>query len=233
MVVAPTSKIRWHNYHRLINSAYPPIDLFEDIADPADWLLLGNAEAKTNARVASTIGKLDLTPPKRRVGGAGSSYVMAPFTHTSPLHKGRFNDGTFGVFYAADSFETALFETIHHMQKLYSDTKQARGWLSDFREVVGNIDATLADITGDGFDHLLDKNDYAASQAFALDIKNQGVDGIIYPSVRNQNGLCFAAFYPDVMSVPVQARHIRYHWNGTYINMVRNLDTDEIFEIEL
>ena len=47
-MTAPETRVTWDRYHRLINSAYPPIDLFEDIADPADWLLLGSGESKTN-----------------------------------------------------------------------------------------------------------------------------------------------------------------------------------------
>lgn len=232
MVNVSTSTIKWSEYYRLINSAYPPIDLFEDIADPADWMLLGAAESRSNARIAETIGNIDLIPPERRVGGAGSSYVMAPFTHVSEDKTGRFHDGTYGVFYAADSFETALFETIHHMQKFYAETNQSEGWLSDFRELIGQIDAIMIDVTGEGFDELMNEYDYSASQAFARDMKSKGSNGIVYKSVRNKGGICFAAFYPDVMSIPGQGRHVRYHWNGSCINMIKDLNTNQIFEIE-
>ena len=50
----------------MIRSAFPPIDLFEDIADPADWALLISAEQKTKLRIMATIGNLDLVPPHRR-----------------------------------------------------------------------------------------------------------------------------------------------------------------------
>ena len=36
----PTSEVRWSEARRIIRSVHPPIDLFEDIADPADWPLL-------------------------------------------------------------------------------------------------------------------------------------------------------------------------------------------------
>lgn len=220
----------WDRYHRLINSAYPPIDIFEDIADPADWLLLASAESKTNPRIAATVGNLDLVPPGRRVGGAGSSYVMAPFTHISPDHRGRFHDGTFGAFYAADGFEAALFETIHHTQKFCAATKEAPGWIADKRELIGRLDAVLTDIR-QGDPALLDPDDYTASQAFAREDKAAGSDGIVYPSVRYPGGTCFAAFFPDVMSTPVQGRHLSYHWNGALIDMVKDLTTAQVFAI--
>ena len=228
--VAPENRLIWEQYHRLINSAYPPVDLFEDIADPADWLLIGAAEGKTNPRIARTIGNLDLIPPGRRVGGAGASWVMAPFTHVSPDHPGRFHDGSFGAFYAGESFETALFETVHHVQIFCGMTREAPGWIADKRELVGRIDAVLTDIRG-GFPALLDPDDYTASQAFARSVKAAGSDGIIYPSVRNPGGTCFAAFYPDVMALPHQGRHISYHWDGTRIDMIKDLARSAVYSI--
>ncbi len=227
---APQTRIIWDRYHRLINSAHPPIDLFEDIADPADWLLLASAESKTNPRLAATIGNLDLVPVGRRVGGPGASYVMAPFTHISPDYQGRFHDGTYGAFYAADNFETALFETVHHAQKFCAATREAAGWIADKRELIGRIDADLIDIRT-GYAALLDPDDYAASQAFARAERMAGANGIVYPSVRQAGGTCFAAFYPDVMSPPVQARHVSYHWDGFRIDMIKDLGTAAAYAI--
>jgi hypothetical protein len=226
----PKARVTWDRYHRLINSAYPPIDLFEDIADPADWLLLASGESKTNPRLSASLGNLDLVPAGRRVGGRGSSYVMAPFTHVSPDHRGRFHDGTFGAFYAADGFETALFETVHHTQAFCAATRETPGWIADKRELIGRIDAVLTDIRH-GFPALLDPDDYAASQAFARAEKAAGSDGIVYPSVRNAGGQCFAAFYPDVMSAPVQGRHLSYHWDGTRIDMIKDLGAASVYAI--
>ena len=45
---APVIDLNWRGAVRIIRSAFPPIDLFEDIADPADWQLLISAEQKTN-----------------------------------------------------------------------------------------------------------------------------------------------------------------------------------------
>ena len=79
----PITRIAWRGAVRIIRSIFPPIDLFEDIADPADWPLLIAAEQKTNPRLMETIGNLDLVPPDRRVSGAGASWLMAPFTHVA------------------------------------------------------------------------------------------------------------------------------------------------------
>lgn len=224
------TRVTWDKYYRLINSAYLPIDLFEDIADPEDWLLLGSAESKTNPRLAQTIGNLDLVPKERRVGGPGSSYLMAPFVHVTPDHKGRFHDGTFGAFYAADTFEAALFETIYHTQRFCAATGEEPGWIADKRELIGRLDTTLCDIR-DGYSELLDPDDYTASQVFARDQRNLGANGILNPSVRFAGGSCIAAFHPDVVGVPIQGRHITYHWNGARIDMFKDLSDGSAFAI--
>lgn len=232
---APLSPVEWPVAVRLIESKYPPIDLFEDLADPEDWELLAAAEARTNPRIAETIGNLDLVPAERRVSGPGASYVMAPFTHCSPDRPGRFHDGSFGAYYAARDFETAVAEVTHHQARRLADSRDEPGWISDMRELVGRVRAELVDIRGGGFESLLAPDDYAPSQAFARYHRDAGVNGIVYPSVRNRGGECLAAFWPDVIAMPVQGRHFRYHWDGTRVDMIHELRLDgkgPIFRLE-
>ena len=58
MVTVPTARVTWPRTSRIIRSIHPPIDLFEDIADPADWEALASAEAKFNPRIRDCIGAL-------------------------------------------------------------------------------------------------------------------------------------------------------------------------------
>ena len=61
--------------------------------------------------------------------------------------------------------------------------------------------------------------------------KAAGSDGIVYPSVRNAGGTYFAAFYPDVMSPPIQGRRLPYHWDGTCIDMIKDLADSAVYAI--
>ncbi len=90
----PVSAIDWLGARRIIRSLYPPIDLFEDIADPEDWPLLIAAERKTDPHLMESLGALDLVPPARRVSGRGATWLMAPFTHVSPDRPSRFTRAT-------------------------------------------------------------------------------------------------------------------------------------------
>lgn len=206
-------------------SRFPPIDLFDDVADPRDWEALALAQSRTNPRLYEEIGDLDLVPVERRLSGQGAAWVMAAFTHVSPDRVSRFSDGTYGVYYAAKSLETALYEHTFHMARFYSESAVAPGWLSQVRQLVGSIDADLSDVRGEGFEAILDPDiaSYAASQAFAREQKAAGANGIVYSSQRRAGGQCIAAFYPDVVSVARQADHFRYHWDGEKIDFVQQI----------
>ena len=225
------SPVTWTGAVRIIRSAFPPIDLFEDIADPADWPLLISAEQKTNPRIMASVGNLDLVPADRRVGGPGASYLMAPFTHVSPDRPSRFSTGQHGVLYVGDGFETALFETIHHHGRFMARTREAPGWTSQFREIVLSIDASLHDLRPAPRHPALDPASYAASQALAARLRAGGSDGILYPSVRHPGGTCVALFYPDRAADPVQGRHLDYHWNGERVDLVRDASSGTVFRV--
>lgn len=227
---SPRAAVLWTAARRIIRTAYPPIDLFEDIADPADWPLLIAAEQRTNPRLVDSVGALDLVPPRRRVGGPGSTYLMAPFTHVSPDRPSRFSDGVFGVLYVAESFETALLETVHHHGLFMARTGERPGWTSQFRELRMKVDAQLIDLRVDPASHpqLLRSQDYQASQAFGQAARGQGADGVVYPSQRRSGGECAGLFYPDLASNLVQERHLDYHWNGERVDYVRDLSSGEV-----
>ncbi len=227
------SRVEWKGAVRIIRSAFPPIDLFEDIADPADWPLLISAEQKTNPRIMATIGNLDLVPVDRRVGGNGASYLMAPFTHVSTDRPSRFTDGSYGVLYVGDGFETALFETIYHHTRFMARTREAPGWTSQFREIVMAVDADLHDLRplAEEPDSVLNPDSYAASQALAVHLRDAGSNGIAYPSTRHPGGECIALFYPDCASNPLQGRHLDYHWDGARVDLVRDVGSGAVFRI--
>ena len=229
----PLSSVKWKGAVRIIRSIYPPIDLFEDIADPADWPLLISAEQKTNPRLMENIGNLDLVPEGRRVGGNGATYVMAPFCHISPDRKSRFSDGSFGVLYAGNVFEVALLETIHHHERFMARTKETPGWTSQFREIVMDIDARLHDLRGPYAYHVeaLDPGGYAVSQAIAVQLRAAGSDGLVYPSARLKGGECVGLFYPDLATNAVQGRHLDYHWDGARVDLYRNPSSGQVFRI--
>lgn len=231
MNAIPTAPVNWPGAVRIIRSIHPPIDLFEDIADPRDWPLLISAEQKTNPRLMESIGRLDLVPPERRVSGPGASYLMAPFAHATTDRPSRFSDGSFGVLYLAEGFETALFETIHHHVRFMRATSETAGWTSQFREIVLALDAELADLRPSTPAGVLAADDYSAAQVLGAALRADGSEGVVYPSVRRVGGECAGLFYPDRCTNVRQGRHLDYHWNGERVDFYRDAGSRQVFEI--
>lgn len=219
----------WPRAIRIIRSIYPPIDLFEDLADPEDWEAIAAGESKSNPRLQESIGDLGKVPPDRRVAGPGASYVMAPFVHCSTDRPGRFTDGSFGIYYAGNSTPVAIAETVHHHAKFMLTTDEEPSWTSQFRELVGSVDSVLDDASN--YPEYLDPDDYKPSQVFGAQRREAGSNGIFWPSVRHPGGECIGIFWPDVVTILVQGDHFAYHWNGTVVDYVKNVATGEIWSI--
>ena len=157
---------------------------------------------------------------------------MAPFTHASPERQGRFHDGSFGAYYAAQSFATAVAETGYHRAIFLRATVEAPGWFTQMRELVGRISATLSDVRDKtAFAEVLDPDDYTASHELTRHFRTAGGNGIVYPSVRDLGGACIAAFWPDVPNIPVPARALGYHFDGEHIDMVRDEDAGTVWRL--
>jgi hypothetical protein len=225
----PVCRIAWKTAFRFIRSIHLSIDLFDDISDPRDWEALASAEAKSNPLVHDQIGNMYLVPPDRRVGDPGAYLLMSPFVHCSPDRPGRFSDGRYGTYYAADTEETALYEVAHHHGTFMKSTRQAPGWTSQFRSLVGSVDASLHDVSK--VPGILDPVDYEPGQRTGSLLRESGSHGVYYPSARAPGGDCIGIFWPDVLPIPMQGDHFEFHWNGVRVDRVRNLTTTGIFAL--
>ena len=106
----------WAPCYRIIPSRFPPIGLFEKVARAEDLDAVFQIEAMTNDRLRDEVGDLELVPAEDRVAGPGTTPIMAAFTHLNP-EGSRFTDGSFGVFYAGLTLDTAIAETKHHRDR--------------------------------------------------------------------------------------------------------------------
>jgi hypothetical protein len=209
-------QVRWTQATRIIASRYPPVPLFERVSsDPAVWDALIAAEMLVNPRIRNEVGDIHLVPPHERVSGPGASYVMAAFTHLNPRGS-RFSDGTYGIYYAGREFETALRDTAWHFARIAADSADGHRY-EDMRVLVGRIETRMHDVgtlPPPEQALLLDPDSYAASQRFGARLREQVSNGIVYPSVRHHGGRCVGAFRPRAVGLPMQTKHLQYHYDG-------------------
>lgn len=218
--MVPVSRISWKPSWRIIPSRFPPIQLFERVADPADLEAVMELESMTNPRLRDEVGDIQLVPPEERASGPGSSIIMAAFTHLNP-DGSRFTDGTYGVFYSANDLETAVAETRYHREHFMRATNEARMEL-DMRVYLVDVDADLHDIRGrqNEYPIVYHGTNYAGGQQLAVNLRAAGSHGIAYSSVRRNGGECVGIFRPTVLSNARQERHLCYIWDGASIAMI-------------
>ncbi|WP_212627134.1 RES family NAD+ phosphorylase [Pseudomonas sp. PP3] len=202
--------------YRLVNSKFPPIALFEDVADADEFELLFEIQALTNPRLKNEVGQLELIP-RREIpfGIPGCSYATAPFTHVNPAGS-RFSDGSFGVLYLADSMDTALAEVKHHQSLYWSKVPDLNYERFVFRGLTcGFVDAGMKDATRlPTNDPVYAPDDYSHSQVLGRAIRKARCPGLRYHSVRLPGSVCWALMTPKPVTSIIQTGHYEMVWNG-------------------
>ena len=214
----PLTSVAWLPCHRLIASRFPTLGLYDQVASPEDLDVVFAIEALTNPRVRQELGQLSLVPPAERVAGPGATLIMAAFTHLNPLGS-RFSDGRWGVYYAADSLDTAVAEVSHHRAAFLARTAEDAIDI-DLRWIQADLMDKLHDLRGQGaaMPAVYDPAHYGASQDLGRALRSQGSLGITYDSVRHPQGQCVALFKPKALSNARAAGHIALHWDGRAIS---------------
>jgi len=202
--------------YRLVNSKYPPIALFDDVADADEFEVLYQLQALTNPRLHNEVGRLELIARDQiPFGIPGCSYAIAPFTHVNPAGS-RFSDGSFGVLYLADSMDTALAEVRHHQSLYWSNVRSLNYERFVFRGLSCSFaDAAMKDAASIALtDPVYAPDDYTHSRQLGRSIKEAGCPGIRYNSVRMQGSHCWALMTPRPVASIVQTAHYEMIWNG-------------------
>ncbi|MEK1942084.1 MAG: RES family NAD+ phosphorylase [Pseudomonas sp.] len=207
--------------YRLVNSKYPPVELFDDVANAADFETLYALQALTNPRLRTMVGDLGLLPQEQiPFGIPGCAYAVAPFTHLSP-DGSRFSDGRFGMLYVADTLDTAIAEVRHH-QGLYwakvpalnYDRFVFRGLCCCFSEA-GMHDATTLPLNHP----IYAADDYSDARQLGREAVAAKSSGLRYHSVRAPGAQCWGLLTPRLVTSVVQTTHFEMIWNGQILSV--------------
>ncbi len=216
-----TRALRWATSFRIIAAHLPRIDIFEKVASPADLEAVLAVEALTNPRLLDAANALRLVPPADRVTGPGATFVMAPFAYP---HRGRFGDGSYGIYYAARTLATAIAETVHHRAVFLADTSEPPG-VFEHRVIEAQIAGGFADAARErNAAALLAPTEYGPSIVFGAHVYAANGDGVVWPSVRAPRGRCVGVFRPRSIRDAHSAAYLGYRWNGAAI--------EDVFRIE-
>lgn len=219
-----SAPLDWSPAYRVIPTRFPAVNLFDRVASPEDFDALYALEAMTNDRLRTEVGELDLVPREERRFGPGYGPIMAALTHLNPLGS-RFSDGTYGVFYCARSRVTAIAETRYHTARFLEATAEPP-MRQQMRLYTVVAQGEVVDLRGDPKLDLavLSPDDYLAGQSLGRAVREAGAPGIAYPSVRDTEGECLAAFRTTLLRDCHHAAYLEYNWNGSSVDMVFELN---------
>jgi RES domain-containing protein len=217
----PVRRINWRGTHRMIATRYPSVGILDEIAAPDDLDAIFELEGWTNDRISGEVGLLHTIPKDEWVVGPMATVIMGAFCHPRP-DGARFNDGTRGAWYCARSLGTAHAEAIFHrtaeLEEIgwFDAAMQMADYRADFR-------GGFHDLRGRGFSAYLRRADYRASQQLGSELREDGSNGIVYPSVRDRDGICLACFRPRQVSNVRLAGVYEYRWSGTRVPAIRKV----------
>jgi hypothetical protein len=190
---------------RSIPSRYPTVQTFETVSSADDLEAVLELEGWTNDRlVAERLARL---PRSEWVFGTpNASIVMASFLHAAPAGQ-RFSGPEIGAWYAALSAEASLAEVAHHLRReaINSNMTEMRG---QYRTYSCALAGNYEDIRGQraARAELYHTADYSASQVFGEDVRLSG-DGIVYDSLRYEDGVNVVAYRPKNVRDILQRDH--------------------------
>jgi hypothetical protein len=225
----PLCKPREVEGYRLVNSKFPPIGLFDDVANLEEFEALYALQALTNPRLRNEAGDLGLIPHHEiPFGIRGCSYATAPFTHVNP-DGSRFSDGSFGVLYIADELPTAINEVRHHQGAYWKNVPSLRFERFIFRGLKCIFDekACCDGLVLQATHVIYDADDYRAARTLGGELRKEKRAGLRYHSVRQPGATCWALMTPQFVKDIVQTTHIEMIWNGriTQVNRLSALPT--------
>ncbi len=218
----PIVPLDWERSFRIIPTLFPERTFFDEVCSEDELEYVYYIESLTNKRIADEIGDTSKVPKDEWVLGKGSTPIMAAFTH---VKASKFNTDYFGAYYASKELKTAIYETVYHRERFYSDNKAPAG---HYHMRVYN-----ARIKGSSFHDIQDQKvyekyynpeSYLDCQKLGTQAKKQSRDGIIYKSIRYTSGTNVAVLKPKAIIPPVKIHKIlSYYWDGGKISTVTDL----------
>lgn len=183
-------------------------DLFDDLSDdPEAWSSAIDLEIATKPKFFTSPTPAIDRPFEEAVWNDAIDY---PFKHWM---RSRYSDGTFGVWYGADTIETTIFETMHHWRSgLLADAGFLQPGIKIERKIFSvRCDAALVDLRPavPAFPALVDSSDYSLTQQIGARLHREGHPGLVTRSARCAGDM-YSVLNPKVLKNPGHTCYLMY-----------------------
>lgn len=212
------------DFQLLIPSRFPPIALFERIADEAEAAVVAEIEGLTNPRLrerqrAAGVGAGDVTSPMFQ------NWNHAPFAYRNPLGSRHFGPEV-SVLEMAEDLETALAVSVRRREAFLGSTGEARTDL-DMRVLTRRVTGGFGDFRAFPADADRDALLSAGRSVLAAD---PPLDGMLYRPPERSQSTCVAVLERSVLGRAVQGEHFRFVWDGRRIRSIYSFSDGRLID---
>jgi RES domain-containing protein len=201
---------------RLVSTARLRPPVLERLVSADDAAALAEIEGATSHRLlAESRGAEGIGRDEFLHGVPYASFVNAAFAYWKPREMNRFN-ATRGAWYAALDVETCLREVAYHMAEFLARSGELMG-VVEYSEMFASMAGEFVDLRQTPAHGCLDPDPavgYPIGNAVADAARAQGLNGIIYPSVRHAGGTCIVALRPHAVQSVAPGGVYRLEWSG-------------------
>jgi RES domain-containing protein len=203
---------------RLVSSARLRESVLLKLVDRGQMADVAEIEGATSARLtAERRGGDNLAVAELVAGFPHAAFINAAFAYWRPRELNRFNGPGRGAWYAALAVETCIAEVSHHMGRELARVNDFNTSV-DYAEMYASFAGNFADLQNlAARPDCLDPDaaiGYPAGNQLANQVRSNGHNGIIYPSVRHGGGTCLVALLPAAVQSVAQGRVLRLRWSG-------------------
>ena len=197
----------------------------ERLVSAAEAQALAEIEGATSGRLmAESRGAEGIGRGEFVYGVPYANFVNAAFAYWKPREPNRFNMGR-GAWYAALDVETCMREVAWHMAEFLARSGDMKG-VVEYAEMFASMAGEFVDLRRTPDHPCLDPDPaagYPAGNAVADAARAQGLNGIIYPSVRREGGTCVVALRPHAVQSVAPGAVYRFEWSGESEPAIRRI----------
>ncbi|MGV8832595.1 MAG: RES family NAD+ phosphorylase [Devosia sp.] len=214
----PIATIAYPTTVRLVTTARLRASVLASLVDGADELaLLAEIESATSARqMAQDKGIFGLPANELVYDVPHAHFINASFAYARPHQPNRFNGAHRGAWYAALAVQTCLAEVGYHLTRFLAEAGKFVA-VVEYAEMLCSLAGAYLDLRQVPEHPALGSDTataYPEGNRLADAARAEGLNGVIYPSVRHRGGTCFAALRPAAVQSVRQGDVYRMTWQG-------------------
>ncbi|MDH6234856.1 hypothetical protein M2281_005477 [Mesorhizobium soli] len=203
---------------RLVTTARLREAVLLPLVDDQDELeLLAEIEGATSTRlIAQDKGISGLAANELVYDVPHAPFINASFAYAKPRQPNRFSGPDRGAWYAALEVETCLHEVGFHLTNALAEAGDYNATV-EYAEMFCSLAGDFLDLRQVPDHPSLDPDQtraYPIGNALADSARAEGLNGIIYPSVRHEDGICLVALRPAAVQSVRQGSVYRMIWKG-------------------